>query len=412
MNQSDRNLKLVAAEGIFANLLLGTLFVWSVLRNPLLELFPSWTEGMLSVIFGIHNLFTCAGILLGGRLCARIPARKVFCLFTILVCVGLSGFALLPVSRPMLSYAMAFVLFCCFAAVGIGVGISVVQSTTIPWFPKNSGTISGALYMALGVSSVFLAAIAQKLLPVVGVKLVMPVFAGIVLLVSLGILADKCSITAPETASAPSRDGLAKAGADDGLRPREMLRTAAFWILALWNICLRTAGLILLDHAASMAAAFGGLALTAMLIAPANGLGSISVGAAMDRLGAKRIMRYDALFMILAGSLLVLGVWTRVYTLIFLGLVLGGFSYGGSSSTYAAAVKNRFGSRYYSQNFAVSNLAMGCAALLESTSGTVLDVSGGYSMVMVMVLGLAVIAFVLSIAAKERFGSNGYEGSV
>ena len=50
MNAERQNLKLVAVEGIVANLLLGTLFVWTVLRAPLLELFPTWTEGMLSVI--------------------------------------------------------------------------------------------------------------------------------------------------------------------------------------------------------------------------------------------------------------------------------------------------------------------------------------------------------------------------
>ena len=391
----------MAAEGILANLLLGTLFVWSVLRNPLLALFPAWTEGMLSVIFGIHNLFTCAGILLGGRLCARFPTRRIFVLFTVLVCVGLTGFAFLPVDRPGLSYVMAFVLFCCFAAVGIGVGISVVQSTTIPWFPNNSGAISGALYMALGVSSVFLAAIAQKLLPLVGVRLVMPVFAGIVLLVSLAILSDRKSVTAPPLPARPVAGENEEPAKEDGVRPGQMLKTPLFWILVIWNIGLRTAGLILLDHAASLAAAYGGLTITAMLVAPANGLGSMSVGVALDRLGSRRILRYDAVLMILAGLLLVSGVSFSRYILIFVGLLLGGFAYGGSTSSYTATVKNRFGSRWYSQNFAVSNLAMGCAALLESTSGSVLDASGGYRMVMLMVLCLACLSMIFSLLAKR-----------
>ena len=171
--------------------------------------------------------------------------------------------------------------------------------------------------------------------------------------------------------------------------------------MIFWNICLRTSGLILLDHAASMAAAFGGLALTAMLIAPANGLGSISVGIAMDKLGIRRIMRVDALIMVGAGILLCLGVATATYPLIFIGLIPGGFAYGGSSSSFAASVKNRFGTKFYTQNFAISNLAIGCAALLESTSGSVLDATGGYGMVMLMVPVLAGIALVLAVTAGK-----------
>ncbi len=390
MNTAKRSGVLIVIEGLAANLLFGSLFVWSILRNPLLELFPDWNEGMLSLIFGIHNLFVCAGILLGGLLCRRISARRVFLAFALPASLGMCGFAFLPVNNPGLSYALAFVLFCVFTATGVGIGINVVQSTTIPWFPNNSGAISGALYMALGMSSVLFAALVQRLLPILGVRGVMPVLAGIILLVSALILLDRKSVTAPQ------RDPAAP-GAAAGSRPKEMLRSPAFWLLVLWNVCLRTAGLILLDHAASMATAFGGMALAAMLIAPANGLGSVSVGAAMDRLGIRRIMTAAALLMTLAACALCLGTGKGSFAAIFAGLLVGGFAYGGSSSSYAASIKNRFGSRFYSQNFAVSNLAMGCAALLESTSGTVLDRTGSYLSVMLMVLGLALAASVLSL---------------
>lgn len=385
----------VVIEGILSNMLFGLLFVWSVLRNPLLELFPSWNEGMLSVIFGVHNLFVCGGILLGGVLNVRLGHRRVYALFAAMAAVGLAGFALLPVQRPGLSYVMAFVLFCCFAALGIGLGISCVQSSTIPWFPEHSGAISGALYMALGVSSVLFAALSQTLLPRLGVRGLMPVFAAIVLAVAAGVLCDRRSVTPPP-------EKRENAGQQSGLTAAEMLRAPLFWLLALWNICLRTAGLVLLDHAASMAVCYGGFALTAMLIAPANGLGSIAVGTAFDRLGDRTIMRVCAALMLIAGAALVFGSARGLWAPIFAGLLLGGFAYGGSSSTYAAAVKNSFGTRYYAQTFAVSNLAMGCAALLESVSGTVLDRSGSYVPVMAMVLFLALAAALLSLVFKFR----------
>ena len=385
-------LAVIAAEGIVANLLLGTLFIWSVMRNPLLELFPQWSEGMLSIVFGFHNLFTSAGILLGGFLASRISSRRIFLLLGILVFLGLGGFTLLPVDRPGLSYAMVIVLFWLFAAVGIGLGISAVQSTTIPWFPRHSGLISGALYMALGVSSVLLAALAEVLLPAFGVQTTMLVFGAIVLIVVLLILLDRRSILPPRADAGEARAPLI------GFAPGEMLRSPVFWLLILWNISLRSAGLTLLDHAASMSVAFGGTAIVAMLISPANGLGSLTIGMTMDRVGTRAVLRFSAGLMLAAGALLLLGDRMDHYPLLLAGLLLGGLAYGGSSSSYSASVKNIFGPRYYAKNFGISNIAIGCAALIESASGFLVDAGGGsYTGVLWMVLLLSLPAIACSL---------------
>lgn len=390
---SHRPAALIAAEGIAANLLLGSLFIWSVLRNPLLELFPTWTEGMLSLIFGIHNLFTCGGIFLGGLISKRISTRKVFALFGLLVFLGLGGFTLLPLDHPQISYAMAFILFCFFAAPGIGLGISAVQSTTIPWFPTHTGLISGALYMALGLSSVLLAALAGVLLPLVGVQKTMLVFGSIVLVVVILILLDRNAILPPPAQAVSPGGSAASHTSRKNFRPSEMLRSPVFWTLIVWNICLRTAGLVLLDHAASMAVAFGGTALAAMLISPANGLGSLSVGTAMDRLGIRKIMAVAAVLMLLASLLLLAGDLCNTYPILLAGLLLGGLAYGGSSSSYSASIKNIFGTEHYTQNFGISNIAMGCAALIESLSGFLLDFgNGSYTGVILMVMVLTLPA--------------------
>ena len=382
----------IAAEGIVANLLLGTLFIWSVMRNPLLELFPQWSEGMLSIVFGFHNLFTSAGILLGGFLASRISSRRIFLLLGILVFLGLGGFTLLPVDRPGLSYAMVIVLFWLFAAVGIGLGISAVQSTTIPWFPRHSGLISGALYMALGVSSVLLAALAEVLLPAFGVRHTMLVFGLIVLIVVLLILLDRRSILPPRADAGEARAPLT------GFAPGKMLRSPVFWLLILWNVSLRSAGLTLLDHAASMSVAFGGTAIVAMLISPANGLGSLTIGMTMDRVGTRAVLRFSAGLMLAAGALLLLGDRMDHYPLLLAGLLLGGLAYGGSSSSYSASVKNIFGPRYYAKNFGISNIAIGCAALIESASGFLVDAGGGsYTGVLWMVLLLSLPAIACSL---------------
>ena len=123
----------------------------------------------------------------------------------------------------------------------------------------------------------------------------------------------------------------------------------------------------------------------------------------MLELGMRLFSRLVAAVMLLAAALLILGVCAGQFLFLLLGLLLGGFSYGGSSSSYAASIKNQFGTKYYTQNFALSNLSVGIAALLESTSGTVLDISGSYLPVMVMVAVLAILAALLALIFGKLF---------
>lgn len=394
---AGRRAALIAAEGIAANFLLGTLFIWSVLRNPLLELFPAWNEGMLSVIFGIHNLFTCLGVFLGGKLSERFSNRTVFFLCAALVLAGLGGFSLLPAGQPALSYALAFSFFCFFAATGIGLGINAVQSATIPWFPKHAGLISGALYMSLGFSSVLLSLLASRTLPVLGVRLTMLLIAVLVFAAAVLILCDRRSITPPPAAQAAVLSG-------GGSTPGEMLRSGTFWLLLVWNVCLRTAGLTLLDYAASIAVAFGGTAVLGMLISPANGLGSLSIGTLLDRVGKRRAMALCAGLLAAAGGVLLTGCRNGALGWIVAGLLLGGLGYGGSSSTYSASIRNEFGALHFSRNFGISNIAMGCAAVLEPLSGFLLDRTGGdYTAVAAMVLLFALPA-AACVLPRRRMG--------
>ena len=120
---------------------------------------------------------------------------------------------------------------------------------------------------------------------------------------TLNLLYLRTNVEAP----AAVQGGGAPSSSAGAISAGQMLRAPQFWVLAAWNISLRTAGLVLLDHAASMAVHFGGAALTAMLIAPANGLGSMTVGFAFDRLGGKRIMRIDAFCMLGSAAMLVFG---------------------------------------------------------------------------------------------------------
>lgn len=97
------------------------------------------------------------------------------------------------------------------------------------------------------------------------------------------------------------------------------------------------------------------------------------------------------------------GAGISSWALIVAALLPGGFAYGGSSISYSAGIKNAFGPRHYTQNFALSQLAMGVAALFESASGEVYDLFGSYLSVGVMMLIFAAIALVMAFPGLKFF---------
>ncbi len=401
MKRTNRNhLWPVALEGIVGNFILGAMFTWAVFRAPLLELFPSWTEGMLSIVFGIHNIFICIGILVGGRLAARMSLRVLYFCLSCIQLIGFGSFAILPVSLPVLSYVLLLVLFGMLCSFGVGIGINVVQTGTQPWFPSHTGLISGALFMALGFSSFVLAALTQKLLAVYrtffGVACVKYAVATIGVILFVGamlILAD------PRSWKLPANQELKVVTNSKGVTTKMMVHMRVFWFLMFWNAFMRAVGFILLDHAANLAVAFSATALTGMLISPANGLGSLLTGFLLDKVGLRRNMLTVGLTMTLGIVLLVVGGILSSPVLIVVGLIVGGLAYGGSCTTDSASIKRVFGGRHYSVNYGVANLSMALGAIISSFSGIVLDAfNKNYMSILIMAAILVIPVIICSIA--------------
>ncbi|MCD8004783.1 MAG: MFS transporter [Oscillospiraceae bacterium] len=389
----------VALEGIVGNFILGAMFTWAVFRAPLLELFPTWTEGMLSIVFGVHNLCICAGILVGGRLAEKMPLRLLYFCLSVMQLIGFGSFAFLPVHMPGLSYAMVLVLFGILCSFGVGIGINVVQTGTQPWFPAHTGLISGASFVALGMSSFLLAIVTERLLAfyqgyfgAASVKYTVATIGVGLFVCAMLTLAD------PRSWKLPANQELKVVTNSKGIAPRMMVRMRVFWLLLFWNGFMRAVGFILLDHSANMAVAFGGVALAGMLISPANGLGSLLTGFYLDKVGLRPDMLTVGLTMALSIALLVVGGLLSSPVLIVIGLVVGGLAYGGSSTTDSASIKRVFGGRHYSVNYGIANLSMALGAGISSFSGIVLDSFNlNYMSIIIMAAILVVPVVVCSI---------------
>ena len=68
----ERTRWLRVAVGTVMMLCLGTLYAWSIFRDPFQAAYPDWTASDLSLNFTISMVCYCIGGFLGGRLFKRL----------------------------------------------------------------------------------------------------------------------------------------------------------------------------------------------------------------------------------------------------------------------------------------------------------------------------------------------------
>ena len=77
---------------------------------------------------------------------------------------------------------------------------------------------------------------------------------------------------------APSGEGGAKAVSAEGKATGEMLKTPSFWIFICWCVVGNSAGLMVINSAASIAVLFGAPAIVGMVVSVFNGAGRVIIG--------------------------------------------------------------------------------------------------------------------------------------
>ncbi len=189
--------------------------------------------------------------------------------------------------------------------------------------------------------------------------------------------------------------------------PSQMLKMPAFWAFFGWSLLINSAGLLVINSAATIAVAFGAPAVLGLLVSVFNGGGRILIGGLFDKLGRNVTMYVDAFILLTAGALLVFGAMWGSVVMIFAGLLFVGISYGGSPTLSSAVTNAFYGPKNYPVNFSITNFALIPAAIIGPMISSSLQESAGgaYDSTFIMLIVLAVAAivlnFVLKIAARK-----------
>lgn len=388
---------LLVLVSVFALLLLGLIYAWSIFVKPLEQEFL-WQRSETSMAFSICMSMFCLGGIFAGFFLRRYSSRLV--LLICAVCLG-AGFTLASLISSLTGlYATYGVL----VGFGVGAGYNAILSSVLRWFPEKVGFVSGLLMMGFGFGGMVLGTLGSMLLESMGWRSTFMVI-GVVLAVIIAL----CSffIAPPNSAEAARLANSSRAAKVTGLEvsTKNMLKMPSFWLYFCWASLLTGAGLMLIGHAVPLVGGLGALperaAFLAGFISVFNGLGRVLMGFAFDRLGYKWVMRMVSIGFIVSGIILICALKAVSIPFALVGFILAGLSFGGVLPCNSSVIGTFYGMRNYAMNFSMINMCAIVASFLGPYFAGVLHTSSGsYSSMVFMMACFGLAGLVLAFFVR------------
>jgi OFA family oxalate/formate antiporter-like MFS transporter len=367
----------VVGAALAINLVLGSLYAWSVMGRALHEQWhwsatdASWPFSVATAAFAITMIFA-------GRLQDKIGPRFVAMAGGVMLGLGLFTSSLTHTPTTM------WLTFGVIGGMGIGLGYSSTTPPSIKWFaPSRKGLITGLVVSGIGLSAIYISPLTQYLLRVTDIARTFQILGVgtvvIVALLALVLANPPAGYTPAPGAGAASSRARAALGRRDVNWP-QMLRSRQFYQLWLMLVLSAFAGLMIIAHAARIAKFQAGMEWgwwPVATLALFNTLGRLAGGALSDRFGRTRTL-------ILAFLLQAVNMFAFVhYTtpgLIMFGAAFTGVCYGTLFPLMPSATADFFGVRNLGVNYGCLFTAFGVAGVLGPiVGGRMFDLHHSYS---------------------------------
>jgi len=381
-------------------------FSFSVFFKPMVADFHA-SRAAVSSAFSISNTAGALSIPCIGLIIDRNGAKRLIIVSTLLY--GLVLCAALWVGSSLWQLYLFYALL----NIGMTAGSAPVPYGVVisHWFNRYRGLALGLSMMGIGVGSVVVPVIAERLIAGFGWRTAFAAFGGAVLLVPLPILAAWLQNDPEQRGLLP--DGEVKATvshvvsqAKAGMSWREIWRSPTFWLL----LCIFSlAGASVHGVALHMAAIFTDRGVSAARAATATSLvgaavivGRLCSGYLLDRMFAPRvtILFYSATAVGI--TILCTGVNGKMA---FIAAFLSGLGMGAEVETMAYMVSRYFGLAAFGTAYGVA-----FGAFMISGSAGVLLMGAGYDCFHSYSVPLAsfCVAMVLSMILLARLGQYRY----
>ncbi len=404
-NGNVRNRWVFVIAGVIALLMVGQIYAWSVMSQPIAATHPDWTAAQLSLTFTLAMVFFCVGNLTSG-ICARwLRPRLVVFLGGVLFLVGF--FAISMTGDGLWTLYLGFGIL---GGLGAGLAYNSIVSAVTAWFPDKHGLVSGIMLMGFGLSAFLFGNLYTAVTPSDGGETWCVTFRVLGIVIFAVLLVTCFFFRKPDPdweAPAPKKQPKQKDTATVQLNSGRMLRTGAFWLFYLWIVLAGGAGMVLLSQASGMAteiaptASAGTIAFVVGMISILNGIGRVIYGALYDRAGYRFTMSLDIISFVVTELLLILALRMGSFPLVVFAFMLGGFAFGALSPMASAFTGDFFGHTHYALNFSIVMTNGMFASVFSTIAGRLYDVTLSYQSTFYMMLALSLVGLVLFLFIRR-----------
>lgn len=342
----------VLLGGVMMQLCIGGIYTWSLFNHPL-ELKFGWSRTEVYTAYSLIVFIFAFVTIFSGRLQDKIGPRKVATMGIICFSLGLI------IASQATSLMMLYLGYSLLGGIGVGMVYVCPLSTSLKWYPKKKGMVTGIIIGAFGMGGFLFNFILSYLIASVGVSttfLIQGIVYGIIGLLGASLL------------RVPQIDEKSDVIVNENdFSTMNMLKTKAFYLLWAMYFFGSLSGLLVIGMAQDIARDTVGLSVqtAGMAVAVAavfNALGRLGWGALSDIIG--RIRVFAALFLLTAFGMITLStLQLNAFTYFaVLGIIVSCF--GGFLATFPAVCSDYFGSYYFGSNYGILYQAYGISALV------------------------------------------------
>lgn len=360
---------------------------------PAIEQDLQFTRTETSLAFTINYIFFALGSLVTGFLMSKVSTKVLFRIGAILIGVGFYG-------STCVTQAWEFYLcysVCCGFAVGLtyNIGISIIPL----YFQGKTGFITGILLMGYAMSTTIFGNSINYGLDNYGWKSVFLIFAAVI---PIFLIIDSFLLKKPSKKQLTILPiAIHKKSNHREIPPQEVIRKKTFLIFLLIYILIGGIGLALINHAIitmqedlKMLIPFSVIVIS--FISMFNGIGRILFGWLYDKIGGTHIFQILCIITMISTISIVLSLSTNCTALFIIGTSLIFLTYGGNASLAPIVLRSLFGDKYFSMNFAVTNIGTVILSIFSTLVGVIQVNTHGYLVPYVMLTLVAFCALVLS----------------
>lgn len=398
-NLPSHNRWIVAIAGVAIQMMLGTVYAWSVFKNPLVKN-HGWSAGQVGFTFTLTIFFLGFSAALGGRFVDKAGTRKIASIAAILF--G-GGTLLAGLADSIGNIWLLWIGYGVIAGIGNGLGYVTPVAVLLRWFPDKKGFITGLAVMGFGLGAALIGQVGPIMIKNLGIAQTFYI-EGAVFLIGLLIAAQKLVNPPADYVVNESKTKIAATEISlDFKSARGMNQFYILWGILFLNV---TAGIAIISNLSPMAQAQLKLSDPALMagriVAVAalfNGIGRLFWGSLSEKIGRNKA------FLLIFGTQIPLFLIlphitsTALFTVICCYILL---CYGGGFGTMPSFAADTFGPKYIGSIYGPILFAWGAAGavgpmLMEWVKKT----SNSFSMALSIAAGILLLGLIVTLLYRR-----------